>query len=108
MNIEDFLERKDVVINVQPVMAISAIGLLRSYLPYIMDHIEASWEQTGTTLHAAFRDIVGEVLDEIYKKCITQTDIEERLKEFSELYNIPVGVIPSGEKVNHYGGYSGN
>jgi hypothetical protein len=97
MKKEDSLIRKEIVIDVCPYKAAPAIGLLRGYLPSIMDFIESSMKPSGATFSPEFHDDIKEVLDEVYEKCIAQTDIRQQAKDFLEAIHLTAGVMPSDE-----------
>jgi hypothetical protein len=91
----DVLKKQDIVIHVEPNMAISAIGMLRGYLPSIIDSFEASLKESGVTFKESYRGDVEAVLDEIYEKCIARTEIRETTNEFMDLLGIADGEVNS-------------
>lgn len=76
------LTKKEIIIEVVPEMAVSTIGLLRGLFPSIIEELNARGADSGIQL----TDIEGmsEVLDEIYEKCIAQTNIREKAADFIE------------------------
>lgn len=76
------LTKKEIIIEVVPEVAVSTIGLLRGLFPSIIEELNARGADSGIQL----TDLEGmsEVLNEIYEKCIAQTDIREKAADFIE------------------------
>jgi hypothetical protein len=85
----DYLKnREDIVINVDPNMATSVIGMFRGFSRSIFDYIQASTRPHGMVMDESFYDDIKMVLDEIYEKCIAKTDIRERAASLLETLGI--------------------
>jgi len=90
-------KRQDIVINVDPYMATTVIGMLRGYSRSIFDYVQDSLNQNNVRMKESLYDDIQEVLDEIYEKCIAQTDIRQRVSDFLETCELAGGVMPSEE-----------
>ena len=71
-------EKKKITIEVDPLQGAVTIGLLKGILPSIIRQLEI---QGGDKLHFTKVDDMQEVLEEIYEKCIRETDIRKKLLE---------------------------
>lgn len=76
------LEKKEITIEVIPELAVSTIGLLRGFLPSVIEHLN---EKAKDNLQFTNVDQMSEVLNEIYEKCIAQTSIRENTKELLDI-----------------------
>lgn len=71
------MEKKKITIEVEPMTAVSTIGLLRGIFPSIIEQLEQQAAANGSPLKFTNIEDMQEVLNEIYEKCIAQTDIRE-------------------------------
>lgn len=71
------MEKKQIMIEVEPLTAVSTIGLLRGIFPSIIEQLEAQAAANGAPLKFTKIEDMQEVLDEIYKKCIVETNVRE-------------------------------
>lgn len=71
------MEKKQITIEVEPVTAVSTIGLLRGIFPSIIEQLERQAEANGAPIKFNKIEEMQEVLDEIYEKCIAETNIRE-------------------------------
>ena len=71
------MEKKQIMIEVEPLTAISTIGLLRGIFPSIIEQLEAQAAANGAPLKFTKIEDMQEVLDEIYEKCIAETKVRE-------------------------------
>lgn len=63
------------MIEVDPQEAVVTIGLLKGFLPSIIQQLSERLEESG--MHLTNQDSMADVLEEIYEKCIVETDIRE-------------------------------
>lgn len=71
------MEKKKITIEVEPTTAVSTIGLLRGIFPSIIEQFERQAEANGAPIKFNKIEEMQEVLDEIYEKCIKETDIRQ-------------------------------
>lgn len=71
------MEKKQIMIEVEPLTAVSTIGLLRGIFPSIIEQLEAQAAANGAPLKFTKIEDMQEVLDEIYEKCIAETKVRE-------------------------------
>lgn len=71
------MEKKQITIEVEPVIATTTIGLLRGIFPSIIEQLEKQAAANGAPLKFTNIEDMQEVLNEIYEKCIAETDIRE-------------------------------
>lgn len=71
------MEKKQITIEVEPLTAVSTIGLLRGIFPSIIEQLEAQAAANGAPLKFTKIEDMQEVLDEIYEKCIAETNVRE-------------------------------
>lgn len=76
------MEKKKITIEVEPLTAVSTIGLLRGIFPSIIEQMERQAEANGAPLKFNKTKEMQEVLDEIYEKCIAETDV----RQFAQAY----------------------
>lgn len=74
------MEKKQITIEVEPLTAVSTIGLLRGIFPSIIEQLEAQAAANGAPLIFTKIEDMQEVLDEIYEKCIAETNVREFAK----------------------------
>lgn len=89
--------KKSVVIDVEPYTATIVIASLRSYLSVIATHLQAAGEDMNASLRTGFYDDAKVVLDEIYDKCIAQTDIKDRVPDWNDLLKLGTEKTTHGE-----------
>lgn len=68
-------QKKKITIEVDPQETVVTIGLLKGFLPGIVEQLNLQMKGKGMQLNN--RDSMMEVLEEIYEKCIAETDIRE-------------------------------
>lgn len=71
------MEKKQIIIEVDPLTAVSTIGLLRGIFPSIIEQLEAQAAANGVPLKFTKIEDMQEVLTEIYEKCIAETNVRE-------------------------------
>lgn len=71
------MEKKQITIEVEPTTAVSTIGLLRGIFPSIIEQLEQQAAANGSPLKFTKIEDMQEVLDEIYEKCIAETNVSE-------------------------------
>ncbi|WP_195594425.1 hypothetical protein [Bacteroides fragilis] len=71
------MEKKKITIEVEPTTAVSTIGLLRGIFPSIIGQLERQAEANGAPIKFNKIEEMQEVLDEIYEKCIAETNIRD-------------------------------
>ena len=71
------MEKRKITIEVEPITAVSTIGLLRGIFPSIIEQLEKQAVANGAPLKFNKIEEMQEVLDEIYEKCIRETDIRQ-------------------------------
>lgn len=71
------MEKKKITIEVEPTTAVSTIGLLRGVFPSIIEQLERQAEANGAPIKFNKIEEMQEVLDEIYEKCIAETNIRD-------------------------------
>lgn len=71
------MEKKQITIEVEPVIATTTIGLLRGIFPSIIEQLEKQAAANGAPLKFTNIEDMQEVLNEIYEKCIAETNIRE-------------------------------
>lgn len=74
------MEKKQITIEVEPLTAVSTIGLLRGVFPSIIEQLEAQTVAKGAPLKFTKIEEMQEVLDEIYEKCIAETNVRESVQ----------------------------
>lgn len=70
-------QKKNIVIEVDPLMAATTIGLIKGIFPSIIKQLEL---QGDNKLQFSKVDEMSEVLNEIHEKCIMETNIRQDLK----------------------------
>ena len=75
-------DKKKITIEVEPILATTTIGLLRGIFPSIIEQLERQAQDAGADLKFNNVDAMQSVLDEIYERCITETDIREHAQGF--------------------------
>lgn len=70
-------QKKKIVIEVDPLMATTTIGLIKGIFSSIIKQLEL---QGDNKLQFSKVDEMSEVLNEIYEKCIMETNIRQDLK----------------------------
>lgn len=63
-----------ITVEVDPMIALTAIGLAKGYLPSIVEHIES---QSGLRMDETRKQQMLDTLNEIYDRCIEKTDVRE-------------------------------
>lgn len=71
------MSKKKIEIEVDPVQAVAAIGLIRSIFPSIIEQLNHQAETNGADIRFGNIEPMQEVFNEIYNKCIAETDIHE-------------------------------
>ena len=71
------MEKKQITIEVEPLTAVSTIGLLRGIFPSIIEQLERQAEANGAPMKFTKIEEMQEVLNEIYEKCIAETNVRE-------------------------------
>lgn len=71
------MEKKKITIEVEPITAVSTIGLLRGIFPSIIEQLEKQAAANGAPLKFTNIENMQDVLNEIYEKCIAETNIRE-------------------------------
>lgn len=71
------MEKKKITIKVEPLTAVSTIGLLRGIFPSIIEQLEAQAAANGAPLKFTNIEGMQEVLYEIYEKCFAETNVRE-------------------------------
>lgn len=71
------MEKKQITIEVEPLTAVSTIGLLRGIFPSIIEQLERQAKANGAPMKFTKMEDMQEVLDEIYEKCIAETNVRE-------------------------------
>jgi predicted translin family RNA/ssDNA-binding protein len=71
-------KKKKITIEVEPATAVATVGLLRGIFPSIIEHtLERQAATNGSPLKFNKVENMQEVLDEIYEKCIAETNLRE-------------------------------
>ena len=83
------MEKKEIVVKVDPEIVVVTIGLLRGFLPDIIEHLEEEAKAADFSLNFPPTEEMQEVLTEIYEKCIPETDIRELTQAFMKSKGIP-------------------
>lgn len=83
------MEKKQITIEVEPLTAVSTIGLLRGIFPSIIEQLEAQAAANGTPLKFTKIEEMQEVLDEIYEKCIAETNVRESARAYMNSDGLP-------------------
>lgn len=63
-----------ITVEVDPMIALTAIGLAKGFFPSIIEHIEA---QSGLRMDETHKRRMLDTLNEIYERCIEKTDVRE-------------------------------
>lgn len=63
-----------ITVEVDPMIALTAIGLAKGYFPSIVEHIES---QSGLRMDETRKQQMIDTLNEIYERCIEKTDVRE-------------------------------
>lgn len=71
------MEKKKIMIEVNPRTAVLVIGLLKSVLPDVVEQMAEQLKKNGAKIQLKYEKPMQDVLEEIYKKCAEQTDIKE-------------------------------
>lgn len=71
------MEKKKITIEVEPATAVATVGLLRGIFPNIIEQLERQAATNGSPLKFNKVENMQEVLDEIYEKCIAETNLRE-------------------------------
>ena len=71
------MEKKKITIEVEPATAVATVGLLRGIFPSIIEQLERQAATNGSPLKFNKVENMQEVLDEIYEKCIAETNLRE-------------------------------
>ncbi|WHX12050.1 hypothetical protein QNN11_23545 (plasmid) [Phocaeicola dorei] len=71
------MEKKKITIEVEPATAVATVGLLRGIFPSIIEQLERQAATNGSPLKFNKVENMQEVLDEIYEKCIAETNLQE-------------------------------
>lgn len=74
-------QKKKILIEVDPLMATTTIGLIKGIFPSIIKQLES---QSDNKLQFSKVDEMSEVLNEIYEKCIMETNIRQDLSSHVE------------------------
>nr|WP_229095544.1 hypothetical protein [Alistipes sp. D31t1_170403_E11] len=90
--------KKDITIHVQPYLASATIGLIRGFLPAILEQLRQAGLQSGITVNDEYYGAMKETLDEIYEKCIAHTDIRESAAEWMDMLEMTDGVWPADKE----------
>lgn len=83
------MEKKQIMIEVEPLTAVSTIGLLRGIFPSIIEHLEAQAAANGAPLKFTKIEDMQEVLNEIYEKCIAETNVREFAQTYIKSNGLP-------------------
>lgn len=65
---------RQITIEVDPMIALTALGLAKGFFPSIVEHIES---QSGLRMEEARKQQMIDTLNEIYERCVEQTDVRE-------------------------------
>lgn len=71
------MEKKKITIEVEPATAVATVGLLRGIFPSIIEQLERQAATNGSPLKFEKVENMQEVLDEIYEKCIAETNLRK-------------------------------
>ena len=71
------MEKKKITIEVEPATAVATVGLLRGIFPSIIEQLERQAATNGSPLKFDKVENMQEVLDEIYEKCIAETNLRK-------------------------------
>jgi hypothetical protein len=72
------MEKKKITIEVEPATAVATVGLcVRGIFPSIIEQLERQAATNGSPLKFNKVENMQEVLDEIYEKCIAETNLRE-------------------------------
>lgn len=64
------MEKKKIMIEVNPRTAVLVIGLLKSVLPDVVEQMSKQLKSHGAKIQLKYEQEMQDVLEEIYKKCI--------------------------------------
>ena len=67
-------QARRITVEVDPVIALTALGLAKGYFPSIVEHIES---KSGLRMDEARKRQMLDTLNEIYERCVEQTDVRE-------------------------------
>lgn len=67
-------QTRQITVEVDPMIALTALGLAKGFFPSIVEHIES---QSGLRMDEERKRQMLDTLNEIYERCIDQTDIRE-------------------------------
>lgn len=67
-------QTRRITVEVDPMVALTAIGLAKGFFPSIVEHIES---QSGLRMDEARKQQMLDTLNEIYERCVEQTDVRE-------------------------------
>lgn len=92
-------QKQQIVIEVDPQMAVVTMGLLKGFLPSIIGMIQKGLLHTGgdILLKDGFEEEMSAVVNEVYEKCIQQTKIRETAAAMTEVLEM-TGQFPDDIK----------
>ena len=91
--------KKNITISVEPQIATLTLGLLRGFLPSILEHMTTTAKQMDILINDEhLLEEMQEILNEIYEKCIAQTDIRKRTIDFIEMLELTGGIFPTNKE----------
>lgn len=67
-------QTRQITVEVDPMIALTALGLAKGFFPSIVEQLES---QSGLRMDEGRKQQMLDVLNEIYERCIEQTDIRE-------------------------------
>lgn len=96
---EDNMQKQQILIEVDPNMAVFTIGLLRGFLPSIVGMMKKGLLNAGgdVLLKDGFEEEMTAVLNEVYEKCIQQTNVREKAANLTEVLEM-TGQFPDDTK----------
>lgn len=93
---ENDSEKKQITIEVEPRKAVIIIGLVKVFLPTIIEYMKTKFEHILTLEDDDdYEQSMYDTINEIYEKCIKHTTIREDASKYAEIIK-RTGKLPDG------------
>lgn len=87
---KDTNEIKKITIEVNPDHATIVLGLIRGFIPSMLKAMDVAEDKTGIDINLGpqVEEMMYEVVNEIYEKCIKETSIREGAQKLMDILNM--------------------
>lgn len=95
---EENTKKKQIIIEVDPQRAVVTMGLVKLFLPSIVDFMKTKLEDVSLfdNSDGDNEQLMYDVINEIYEKCIAETNIRENAAKYIDLLKATGGQFPDG------------